>query len=47
MLNYYVDFKNIMSGTPYVLATALKNEFPQVEKAVCVRRINGFQFESK
>src|ERR1035437_8371187 len=45
VLNYYVDFKNIMSGTPYVLATALKNEFPQVEKAVCVRRINGFRLK--
>jgi putative ABC transport system permease protein len=45
VLDYYVDFKNIMSGTPYVLATALKNEFPQVEKAVCVRRINGFQLK--
>ncbi len=45
VLNYYVDFKSIMSGTPYVLATALKNEFPQVEKAVCVRRINGFSLK--
>jgi putative ABC transport system permease protein len=45
VVNYYVDFKNIMSGTPYVLATALKNEFPQVEKAVCVRRINGFRLK--
>jgi putative ABC transport system permease protein len=45
VLNYYVDFKNIMSGTPYVLATALKNEFPQVEKAICVRRINGFRLK--
>ena len=37
VLNYYVDFKNTMSGTPYVLATALKDEFPQVEKAVRVK----------
>jgi putative ABC transport system permease protein len=28
VLNYYVDFKNTQSGTPYVLASALKNEFP-------------------
>jgi putative ABC transport system permease protein len=34
-----------MSGTPYCLATSLKNEFPQVEKAVCVRRINGFSLK--
>jgi len=45
VLNYYVDFKNIMSGTPYVLATALKAEFPQVEKAVSVRRIVGFRLK--
>ncbi len=45
VLNYYVDFKNIMSGTPYVLATALKNEFPQIEKAVSARRINGFRLK--
>jgi len=45
VLNYYVDFKNIMSGTPYVLATALKNEFPQVEKAVRVRRVGGFRLK--
>jgi putative ABC transport system permease protein len=45
VLNYYVDFKNIMSGTPYVLATALKDEFPQVEKAVRVRRIGGFRLK--
>jgi len=45
VLNYYVDFKNIMSGTPYVLARALKEEFPQVEKAVCVRRMSGFRLK--
>ncbi|MCX6320815.1 MAG: ABC transporter permease, partial [Bacteroidia bacterium] len=33
VLNYYVDFKKTFSGTPYVLATALKDEFPQIEKA--------------
>jgi putative ABC transport system permease protein len=42
VLNYYVDFKNTMSGTPYVLASALKDEFPQVEKAANVRYIRGF-----
>lgn len=45
VLNYYVDFKNIMSGTPYVLAKALKEEFPQVEKAVRVRRMGGFRLK--
>ncbi len=47
VLNYYVDFKKIMSGTPYVLATALKNEFPQIEKAVRVRYIRGFRLKFK
>jgi putative ABC transport system permease protein len=47
VLNYYVDFKNTMSGTPYVLAAALKNEFPQVEKAATVRYMRGFRFKLK
>ena len=45
VLNYYVDFKNTMSGTPYILATALKEEFPQVEKAVRVRYMRGFSLK--
>jgi putative ABC transport system permease protein len=47
VLNYYVDFKNTMSGTPYVLATALKDEFPQVEKAARTRYIRGFKLKLK
>jgi putative ABC transport system permease protein len=47
VLNYYVDFKNTQSGTPYVLATALKDEFPQVEKAVKVRYMRGFRLKLK
>ncbi len=45
VLNYYVDFKNIMSGTPYILATALKDEFPQVEKAVRARYARGLSLK--
>jgi putative ABC transport system permease protein len=45
VLNYYVDFKNTMSGTPYILATALKEEFPQIEKAVRVRYMRGFSLK--
>lgn len=45
VLNYYVDFKKTFSGTPYVLATAMKQEFPQVEKAVRVRRVVGFRLK--
>lgn len=47
VLNYYVDFKNTMSGTPYVLASALKEEFPQIEKAVNVRYLRGFRLKLK
>ena len=47
VLNYYVDFKTTMSGTPYILATALKDEFPQVEKAVRVRYMRGFSLKIK
>jgi putative ABC transport system permease protein len=33
VLNNYNDFKQIMSGTPYVLASTMKADFPQVIKA--------------
>lgn len=47
ILNYNVDFKNIMSGTPYALATALKEEFPQIDKAARVRYARGFSLKVK
>ena len=47
VLNYYVDFKKTMSGTPYVLASALKEEFPQIEKAVRARPMRGFSLKIK
>jgi putative ABC transport system permease protein len=47
VLNYYVDFKNTMSGTPYVLASTLKEEFPQVEKAATARYARGFSLKVK
>jgi len=34
-----------MSGTPYILATALKDEFPQVEKAVRARYARGLSLK--
>ena len=40
VLNYYRDFKQIMAGTPYVLASAMKNEFPQVVKGCCSRPVS-------
>ena len=47
VLNYTVDFKKTVSGTPYVLANTLKNEFPQIEKAVKVRYVRGFRLQVK
>jgi putative ABC transport system permease protein len=40
ILNYYKDFNQIMAGTPYVLASALKNEYPQVLKASNARPVS-------
>ena len=40
VLNYYIDFKIIQTGTPYVLAGTLKNEYPQVIKAASLRFVN-------
>jgi putative ABC transport system permease protein len=46
VLNYYKDFNQIMAGTPYVLASALKDEFPQVIKAANTRPL-AFQLKLK
>lgn len=46
VVNYYVDFKSTISGTPYVLASTLKEEFPQVEKASMERRVRGFRLKA-
>lgn len=45
VLNCYVEFKSTFSGTPYILATALKEEFPQIKKAVRTRRVNGLKLK--
>lgn len=37
VLNYYTDFKQTMSGTPYILASTMKTDFPQVVKAANAR----------
>jgi len=47
VINYYVDLKQKFSGTPYILATALKTDFPQVEKAVRIRSRRGFKLKLK
>ena len=45
VVTHYLEFKNIMSGTPYVLASALKDEFPQVEHAAKARFMRGFSLK--
>jgi putative ABC transport system permease protein len=47
VINYYKDFNVTMSGTPYVLATALKTEFPQVEKAIRQKYVRGLKLKLK
>ncbi len=47
VLNYYKDFKSTQFGTPYILATALKDEFPQVEVAVRERYLRGLKLKLK
>ncbi|TVQ18453.1 MAG: ABC transporter permease [Bacteroidetes bacterium] len=46
VLNHYVDFNQIQTGTPYILAQTLKDEFPQVKEAVNTRRLRGFSIKS-
>ena len=47
VLNYYKDFNQTMSGTPYILASALKEQFPQVGKATRLKRIRGMKLKLK
>jgi len=45
VLNYYVNFKNTQSGTSYILAKTMKDEFPQVEKSVNTRYVRGLKLK--
>jgi putative ABC transport system permease protein len=45
--NYYKDFKRSMAGTPYILAKALKEQFPQIENAATTRYLRGFSLKLK
>ena len=47
IVNYYKDFKRTMSGTPYILSKALKEQFPQVQNAVTERYSSGFSVKLK
>lgn len=47
VLNFYKDFNVTMAGTPYILASALKEQFPQVAKAVNIRSARDFELKLK
>ena len=43
----YVEYKMTFAETPFVLAKVLKEQFPQVEKAINVALIRGFSLKLK
>jgi putative ABC transport system permease protein len=47
VLSYYVDFKKTFARSPYVLPTALKEQFPQVEKAIRVGYVRRLSLKFK
>jgi putative ABC transport system permease protein len=47
VVNYYKEFKQTVAGTPFVLAQTMKEEFPQVERAINLRNVRGFKLKLK
>ena len=47
VVSYYKEFKQSMAGTPFVLAQTMKEEFPQVERAINLRNVRGFKLKLK
>jgi putative ABC transport system permease protein len=47
VLNYYVEFNKTQSGTPFILASTLKEDFPQVQKAINTKRLRVFKLKLK
>jgi putative ABC transport system permease protein len=45
VVNYNVEFKHTKARTPYVLASTLKQDFPQVEKVIQSRQIYDFRIK--
>ena len=45
VLNYYVDYKKSYTETPFVLASALKAEYPQFEKSISVLSASGLKIK--
>lgn len=47
VLSHLVEYKLTRSETPFVLAEVLKEQFPQIEKAIRVRNVPGFRLKLK
>jgi len=47
VVSYYKEFKQTMAGTPFVLAQTMKEDFPQVERAINLRNVRGFKLKLK
>jgi putative ABC transport system permease protein len=47
IIKYYGDYDKTFAETPYVLASTLKENFPQVEKAIRTRYMRGFKLKLK
>lgn len=43
--SYYKSYKSYNSKTPYIMASILKEEIPQVEKAISTRNLRSFQIK--
>jgi putative ABC transport system permease protein len=47
VLNYYVNFKKTIPFTPYILAPTLREEFPQIEKAIRISKLRNVKIKLK
>lgn len=45
VVNHHKDINTTMAGTPYILAKTMKEEFPQVEKAVTTDFLRGLKLK--
>ncbi len=45
VLNHYSEFNSTQPGTPYILASTLKAEFPQVEKAANTQYVRSLKLK--
>ena len=47
VLSNYVEYKMTISETPFALAKVLKEQYPQIEQAIRLRRVPGFSLKLK